>query len=68
MPKTNAKSTAVTQEVTNDYWRGYIEATALFTWQCDDCGNTYTLNVENCPNEILDEIKFLTATTVSDKQ
>jgi len=24
------------------------------TWQCGDCGNTYDLAVQYCPNNILD--------------
>lgn len=25
------------------------------TWDCADCGNTYDLTVQNCPNTILNK-------------
>lgn len=41
------------------------EVLSYFVWQCGDCQNTYTLNVQNCPNTVLDEL-ILQGVTLND--
>lgn len=37
-----------------DFKPSVEEVLELFLWQCGDCLNIYTTDIENCPNEKLD--------------
>ena len=37
------------------YKEGYLQALIDTSWTCYDCGNSYTLDIERCPNTLLDQ-------------
>jgi len=37
------------------YVSGYYDAIAEQSWDCGDCGNTYDISVQYCPNKYLDQ-------------
>lgn len=55
-PVFTSTTDAAVAEHGRDYVRGYNQAIRDMAWTCGDCGNTYDSQVDECPNELLDEI------------